>query len=62
MKFALPFLLSGLFIAVVVWTLVNAHPVQMPPVSLPKEKPIEKSGPELTGIDKNHNSTRIFFR
>ena len=61
MKFALPFLLSGLFIAVVVWTLVNSHPVQMPPVSLPKEKPVEKPEPELTGINHD-NSPRIFFR
>ena len=62
MKFALPFLFSGLFLAVVVWTLVNSQPVQMPPVSLPKEKTVEKPGPELTGIDKNHNTIRIFFR
>ena len=62
MKFALPFLLSGLFLAVVVWTLVNSQPVQMPPVSLPKEKPVKKMEPELTGIDRSNTSPRIFFR
>jgi hypothetical protein len=62
MKSALPFLSSGLFLAVVVWTLVNARPVQMPPVSPPKEKPLQESGRELTGIETNRQNSRIFFR